>query len=192
LGIRVSLLGKQLNLRRDGRDFYVLMHIYKTDDELLEKLAEAAHEIFCDDLRAKGYKYGAVTQRSKKIHSSLKPYHELPENEKEQNRNNVRDIPNKLESIGYTLLPACGDKSPSELSDDEVEKLAELEHERWMQQKLETGWKYAKRTNKLRKLHKDLILWRDLHHDEQEKDRILVRGIPRILGKAGYTIARLS
>jgi hypothetical protein len=180
----------QLNLHVDGREFYALIHRIELDSDLLEKLAEAAHEIFCDDMRAKGYKYGPVTQKSKKIHSSVKPYAELPEDEKEQNRNNVRDIPNKLASIGYTLLPARGDKSPGKFSDDEIEKLAKMEHERWMQQKLDAGWKYARRTNKLRRLHKDLVPWHDLSHDEQEKDRVLVRGIPRILEKAGYTMVR--
>lgn len=49
---------------------------------------------------------------------------------------------------------------------------------------------HAKRTNKARKLHKDLLPWHDLSDDEQERDRVLVKGIPRILEKAGYTMAR--
>lgn len=114
----------------------------------------------------------------------------MPENEREQNRNNVRDIPNKLVSIGYTLLPARGDKYTGQFSDNEIEKLAEMEHERWMQQKLDNGWRYAKRTDKARKLHKDLLPWHDLSDDEQEKDRALVKGVPRILEKAGYIISK--
>jgi hypothetical protein len=182
----------QLNLHVDGREFYALMHRFELDRDLLEKLAEAAHEVFCDDLREKGYIYGPKTQEDKKVHSSLKPYAELPENEKEQNRNNVKDIPNKLASVGYALLPARSGEAPSEFSDDEIEKLAEMEHERWMQQKLDTGWKYAKTTNKAKKLHEDLVSWHDLPHDEQEKDRGLVKGIPKILEKAGYTMVKLS
>ena len=182
----------QLNLHVDGREFYALMYRMELDEDLLEKLAEATHEVFCEDLRAKGYKYGPITQKSKKVHSSLRPYHGLPENEREQNRNNVRDITNKLASVGYALLPARSDEAPTEFSDDEIEKLAEMEHERWMQQKLDAGWRYAKRINKARELHKDLVPWHDLPPDEQEKDRGLVRGIPRILEKAGYTMVRLS
>jgi hypothetical protein len=183
---------EQLNLHVDGREFYALMHRMELDKELLETLAEAAHEVFCDDLRAKGYKYGPVTRDSKKVHSSLKPYADLPENEKEQNRNNVRDIPNKLASVGYALLPARSGETPSGFSDDEIEKLAGMEHERWMQQKLDTGWRYAKKTNKPKKLHKELVAWHSLPHEEQEKDRSLVRGIPKILAKAGYTMVKLG
>ena len=183
---------EQLNLHVDGREFYALMHRMELDKELLETLAEAAHEVFCDDLRAKGYRYGPVTRDSKKVHSSLKSYADLPENEKEQNRNNVRDIPNKLASVGYALLPARSGETPSGFSDDEIEKLAGMEHERWMQQKLDTGWRYAKKTNKPKKLHKELVAWHSLPHEEQEKDRSLVRGIPKILAKAGYTMVKLG
>lgn len=182
----------QLNLHVDGQDFFALMHRMELDKNLVEKLAEAAHEVFCDHLRAEDYKYGPVTDKVKKEHSSLKDYAELPEDEKEQNRNNVRDIANKLASVGYAMLPRRGNESPSTFSKDEVEQLSKMEHQRWMQQKLDTGWKYAKAMNKAKKLHKDLVSWHDLPHDEQEKDRGLVRGIAKILERAGYTMVKLS
>ncbi len=182
----------QLDLHVDGREFYALMYHLEPDEALLERLAEAAHEIFCDDLRAKGYTYGHQTQKDKRVHSSLKEYSELPEDEKEQNRNNVHNIPNKLQSVGYILLPTRGNETPSKFTSGEIEQLAEMEHERWMQQKFNSGWKYAQKTNKSKKQHKDLVSWHDLSHDEQEKDRVLVTGIPRILQKAGYSMVKLS
>jgi len=178
----------QLNLHVDGRDFFALMKHMELDKGLLEKLAAAAHEVFCESLRAEGYKYGPETRKDKKAHSSLRPYTELPEEEKEQNRNNVRDIPNKLENIGYTLLPTRSNEAPSEFSDNEVERLARMEHERWMQQKIDTGWEYAATTDKTKKLHQSLVPWDELPPDEQEKDRILVKNIPKIIAKAGYTV----
>ena len=182
----------QLNLHVDGREFYSLVHIMEPDVKLMEKLAEAAHEVFCDHLRAEGYRYGPETREDEKIHSSLKPYRKLPENEKEQNRSNVRDIPNKLSSIGYTMIPARGKELTSELNDEEVALLARMEHERWMQEKLDAGWKYAKETDKPKRQHKLLVPWENLPPDEQEKDYIMVRGIPQILAKAGYTMVKLS
>ncbi len=161
------------------------------DKNLLEKLAEAAHEIFYEDLTIKGYKYGQVTQENKKEHSSLKPYAELPENEKESNRNNVRDIPNKLASVRYAMVAARGNETKGEFQNDEIEKLAKLEHERWMQEKLDNGWQYAKKTDRVAKLHKSLIPWGKLSEGEKEKDRALVKGIPKILAKAGYTMIKL-
>ena len=161
------------------------------DKNLLEKLAEAAHEIFYEDLTIKGYKYGQVTQENKKEHSLLKPYAKLSEDEKESNRNSVRDISNKLASVGYAMVAARCNETKGEFQNDEIEKLAKLEHERWVQKKLNTGWKPAEKTIKEKKLHKDLISWDKLTEDDKEKDRILVRGIPKILANAGYTVLKL-
>lgn len=181
----------QLDLHVDGRGFYALMYRLDPDEALLEKLAEAAHQVFCESLEAQDYKYGPKTSERKKRHSSLKAYSELPEDEKEQNRNNVRDIPNKLAVAGYAMLPKRGNETTSELT-DEIEKLAEMEHERWMQQKLNEGWKYAKRTNKDEKLHKDLKPWHKLSPKAQRKDLVLIEGIPGIIQKAGYTMVKLG
>ena len=162
------------------------------DINLLEKLAEAAHEIFYEDLIVKGHKYGQFTQESKKEHGLLKPYAKLSEDEKESNRNNVRDIPNKLVSVGYVMVQTRGNETPSKFKNDEIEKLAKMEHERWMQEKLDNGWHYAKKTDRATKLHKSLIPWDELSEDEKEKDRALVKGIPKILAKAGYTMIKLN
>lgn len=182
----------QLDLHVDGREFYSLVHYMEADENLLEKLAEAAHEVFCDHLRAEGYRYGPESREDQKIHSSLKHYHKLLENEKEQNRNNVRDIPHKLASIGYTMIPARGKEMASEFDDEEVTLLARMEHERWMREKLDAGWRYAEETDKPKRRHKLLVPWENLPLEEQEKDYILVRGIPQILAKAGYIIVKLS
>ena len=162
------------------------------DRNLLEKLAEAAHEIFYEDLILEGHKYGQFTQESRREHSLLKPYSELSEDEKESNRNNVRDIPNKLASVGYVMTKTKCNETPIKFKNDEIEILAKKEHERWMQEKLSTGWQYAKKTNRTKKLHKSLIPWEKLSEDEKEKDRALVKGIPKILVKAGYTIIKLN
>jgi hypothetical protein len=182
----------QLDVHVDGSDFYTLVHHLELSGDLLERLAQAAHEIFCEDLHKKGYKPGKVTLESKKEHSSLKPYSELPEYEKESNRNNVKDIPNKLASVGYAMIPVRGNVTPSKFKDSEVDKLAEMEHERWMQEKINTGWKFSKTTDKKRKLHQCLVNWDKLLEKEKEKDRVLIRGIPKILGKAGYVMVKIS
>jgi hypothetical protein len=181
----------QLNLHTNGTEFYALMNRLELSEELLEKLAQAAHEVFCDELKEKGYKFGKRTNHGNKAHSSLRSYAELPESEKEQNRNNVRDIPNKLASIEYVLLPSRSGETTARFQNDEVEKLAKMEHERWMQQKLNEGWRYSELTDKENKLHEDLVPWDGLTESTREKDRAMVRGIPKILAKAGYTMFRL-
>jgi hypothetical protein len=182
----------QLSLHVDGLDFSAIVQEIELDKDTVEKLAKACHAIFYDSLKAKHYKYGPVTNIKKREHSSLRPYASLPENEKEQNRNNVRDIPNKLAAAGYIFIPARGNESPDDFTAEEIEKLAELEHERWMKQKYTDGWKYAAKTNKSRKLHKSLVEWNKLPEHEKEKDRVLVKGIPQILARAGYMMVKLT
>ena len=162
------------------------------DRNLLEKLAEATHKIFYEDLILKGHKYGQFTKEYKKENNLLKPYTKLSEKEKESSRNNVRDIPNKLASIGYEIAKTQDNFTPAKFTSYEIEKLAKMEHERWMQEKLGNGWQYAIKTDRAAKLHKSLVLWGKLSEDEKEKDRSLVKGIPKILSKAGYSIIKLS
>jgi hypothetical protein len=162
------------------------------DKNLLEKLAEAAHKIFYEDLTIKEHKYGMFTKENKKENGLLKPYTKLSEDEKESNRNNVRDIPNKLASVGYVMVQIQGNETISKFKNDEIEKLAKMEHKRWMQEKLSNGWQYAKKTDRAKKLHKSLIAWGKLSEDEKEKDRSLVKGIPKILAKAGYSMIKQS
>ena len=193
----------QLDLHVDGREFLALVQRLDLEGELLERLAAAHHEVFCDDLIAQG----------KFTHSSFKPYAELPEDEKEQNRGAVRDIPSKLAHAGYVMAPARSDEPPLEFPGDELERLAEMEHNRWTKAKLADGWRYAPVTDKARRLHSCLTPWRqapraelervfspaeleamgteELPPAEKKKDYDLVRGIPRILAKAGYAVVRL-
>lgn len=181
----------QLDLHVDGQEFLALVQQVDLVDELLEKLAEANHQVFCEGLESQAYRWGPETDEKLKTHSSLKPYDELPEDEKEQNRGAVRDIPNKLARSGYIMIPARSNEPPFEFPGPHLEQLAEMEHERWMQAKLEAGWQYATKTDKEKRLNAALLPWDELAEEEKEKDRTLVRAIPRILAKAGYTVVQL-
>ena len=181
----------QLELHVDARDFLALVQQIELDGELLEKLASAAHEIFCEGLKTKGYRYGPVSNDKDKTHSSLLAYDQLPEDEKEQNRSNVRDIASKLSCVGYIMRPARSNEQPFGFPGDALELLAQMEHERWMRQKQAAGWKYGSKTDKAKKLHSAIREWKELPEAEKEKDRAMVRGIPAILARAGYAIEKV-
>ncbi len=180
----------QLDLHVDGRDFIALVQRMELNGELLEKLAQAAHDVFCDSLRSRGYRLGQVTSLTEKTHAALLPYAELPEKLKEQNRSNVRDIPQKLSNLGYVMLPARNGEPAFVFPIDDIERLAELEHERWMQARLDDGWHFEPLTDETRKSHSSLVPWSELSEEEKEKDRDMVAGIPVVLSRAGYTIVQ--
>jgi hypothetical protein len=157
---------------------------------MLESLAEAAHAVFCEGQKSRGYQLGPKNDDKRKTRVDLIPYSELPADLQEANRLNVRDIPGKLAVAGYIMIPARSNEPPFNFPGKPLEQLAEAEHKRWMQSKLDEGWKVGPRTDRARKIHNCLVPWKKLPELEKEKDRDLVRGIPVILARAGYAIVK--
>ena len=71
-----------------------------------------------------------------------------------------------------------------------MEQLAEAAHKVWMDGKLRDGWKYGPVTDKPKKLHNCLVPYNKLSETDKESDRDMVRGIPKILAAAGYTMVK--
>ena len=197
---RSSLPAKtQLDLHVDGGNFLKEVQRMGFEDALIEELARAAHDVYRQGLRAREQANGALAD-----------YDDLPEELKEQNRDNVRDIRRKLEHLGYTMVPACSRGSEFTFSENEVEELAEMEHRRWMRLKMRQGYHYGPERDEAKKLNPGLLPWRKMSEEEiaetftlaeaaamdrepldekmKQRDRDLVRGIPRILAQARYTI----
>jgi hypothetical protein len=195
----------QLDLHVDGQDFLAHVHQLELDGEVLERLAKAAHAIYCEEQTALGWKYGPKKNEDAKENPSLVAFDQLPEDEKEQNREQVRDIPGKLVHAGCYMVPSVESEPAFAFSADMLEELASMEHTRWMRQKTADQWRYAPKTEKTKKLHNCLLPWRkgelapyagfaeylgeaELSEEEKEKDRTAVRKISSILKNAGYTI----
>lgn len=170
----------QLDLHVDGQNFLALVQQIELSGKVLEDLAETAHEIYREGLKTRG----------EQTYASLLSYKELSEDLKEQDRQNVRDIPVKLAGAGFVMIPARSNEPPFDFPGEALERLAEAEHERWMSAKLASGWSYAPVTDKDKKLNQALLPWTELPEEEKEKDRDLVRGIPEMLARAGYAIVK--
>ena len=141
-------------------------------------------------MKKKSFQYGPETSEALKTHSALLPFKDLPEDEQESNRRNVRDIVNKLSVAGYLMRPARSHERVINFPQDSLDLLARMEHERWVEAKLAAGWQLAPETDKPRKLHKSLVPWDKLPQEEKDKDHDLVRGIPRVLAKAGFAVEK--
>jgi hypothetical protein len=199
----------QLDLHVDGQDFQALVHQLQLDNEILEKLAQAAHEVFCAALKKDKWKLGSVKNDKEKIHPYLVDYASLPEEIKEQNRDQARDIPGKLFVAGCYMVPANEGEPSFEFPPDVFEELASREHTRWMRLKARDDWRYGEKRDNEKKLHPCLLPWKtgdlgayadfverlgdkELSEEEKDKDRTAVREIPAILQVAGYTIVEAS
>jgi len=74
------------------------------DSQVLETLAEAAHDVWMTAKLRAGWKFAPVTNKDAKEHHSLLPYHELSEHDKEANRDLVKGIPLILSTAGFTMV----------------------------------------------------------------------------------------
>lgn len=70
---------------------------------LTEKIAENVHEVWASGRIKEGWKFGEVRNDAKKETPCLVPYRELPENEKEYDRNTALETVKLILSLGYEI-----------------------------------------------------------------------------------------
>lgn len=125
--------------------------------------------------------------------NSLVPWEELPEDLKESSRRQAEHIGAKLTAIGSDIEPLVDPESdPFRFDPGEVERLAEMEHARWDQERRNAGWTYGPEIDDARKKSPNLIPWANLPEREKEKDRNAVRGIPSLLARVGLRVVRMG
>lgn len=167
--------------------FTVLEHTLSADLLLggtYEVLARAIHA----EYRARQRSH-PVTGRAD---VSLWPWERLPESLKESNRDQAAHIGTKLAATGRRIAPLTGWREEERcFTDTEVETLAEMEHERWVRQRVRDGWTAGSK-DVAAKTTPFLVPWSALSEEVKELDRQAVRGIPGFLSRAGYQIRSSS
>lgn len=71
--------------------------------ELTEKIAENVHEVWSQNRINDGWKYGEFRNDAKKETPCLVPYNELPEGEKEYDRNTALETLKLIIKLGYDI-----------------------------------------------------------------------------------------
>ena len=143
-----------------------------------EELAMALHEAYRE-------KMGAPPEGSPQF---VDPWEKLPENARDANR--------AAADHAAILLAAAGLRSADEVQLDAeakaklravemVERLARIEHRRWMAERIGSGWRHGKpRDNDLR-FHPSLCPYDFLEEAEREKDRQAVLKLIALLPDKG-------
>ena len=72
----------------------------------------------------------------------------------------------------------------------EVERLAEMEHARWMAERARGGYTHGPVRDDLARTHPELLPWDQLTEETKEKDRAFIRGLPAYLASVGFQIIR--
>jgi hypothetical protein len=182
----------QLDLHVNGLEFLSLVHEIELSGELLERLAAAAHAVFCQGKERDGWKFGDKKSEQEKTHPLLCPYAAIPEQFKESNRTTVRNIPQKLRKAGYVMIPSRSNEPAIEFPGDDLETLTMYEHELWMDGQLSAGVRLGNATPEDLKRNEYLLPWDKLPEGIKQIDRDLIRGIPTILAQAGFAVMRVG
>jgi hypothetical protein len=149
-----------------------------------EILARAIHDDYLRNARLR-----AETPQTNK---SMVRWEDLSENLRESNRNQAEHISEKMRLFGYDItMTTEWDSKPIKFPADEVEEMAKMEHTRWVNERLQAGWKYGPSKDDIKKINPTLISWEELSEEEKDKDRNTVIGIPEFLAKAGFQLNRL-
>lgn len=100
------------------------------------------------------------------------------------------DMRRKVEAIGCEMVPkgGSGGAPVAEFTPDQVDRLARLEHERWMAERAAEGWAYADRKDEARKLSPYMVPYDELTEDVKEYDRGPVLGMLQLLWSEGIAV----
>jgi hypothetical protein len=167
--------------------FGLLDHRCKTDLLLYsthEILARAFHQDYLLMQKNLGM--------TKENNPSLVPWEELPEHIKESNRRQADDVGKKLKKVQCDAKPLTDwDAELFEFTPEEIEILAQMEHERWLNERRREGWTYAPGPKDLeRKKSPYLVDWDKLPEDIKNYNRDAMRSLPVFLAGVGFQIFR--
>jgi hypothetical protein len=150
-----------------------------------EILARGIHESYLRNQKAAG----ATVETT----PSMVPWVELTSELRESNRQQAADIRNKLKAVHCSTAPTLDwGEQLFEFEPEEIDLLARMEHDRWMEEKRQNGWVYAPVRNNGAKHHPSMIPYDELPLEEQEKDISAVRQIPARLAEVGFRVHRMA
>lgn len=181
-----SGINNLLALPCDKASVRALAHPAKAqfDEAILEKMAQEVHEEY-------------VRNSTNRLPENMKPWgKKLKKTFQTANREQAKYSVQILEACGFevrTVPPPAQVTVFRDFTEEEVEKMAEMEHGRWNIERLRDGWRYATTKDEAKKLHNCLVPWEHLPDGPdgvKRYDRDAVRKFPEILAAAGLEVRR--
>ena len=73
-------------------------------EQLVEQMSKNVHDVWAETRIAQGWTYGKQRNDELKTHPCLIPYEELPESEKEYERNTVQETLRLIMKLGFEIV----------------------------------------------------------------------------------------
>ncbi|HVS02737.1 MAG TPA: RyR domain-containing protein [Thermoanaerobaculia bacterium] len=172
-------------------DFLAEVRAGQLEEPIVEVLAGACHDAWCSERRAGGYVWGPRRddRATPPTHPLLRPYGELDEAGKEGNRLTARLTHAKLHSVGLAVAPRRdGRGGRRELTPAEVERLARIEHDIWLRDRLLQGYEWSASSDDRLQLHRDVVPFDALPAEDRRLDEVIAQRIPGALWERGYRL----
>jgi hypothetical protein len=123
---------------------------------------------------------------------SIVAWEDLPDDLRESNRHQAEDIAAKLRAIGCEIGPSSDGQDGAERIEENLERLARMEHDRWWHERKTAGWTYGPTKDVAGKKSPYLVPFDELPKEIRELDRNAVRAIPEVLARAGLGVVLLE
>lgn len=140
-----------------------------------------------DDAAQVVHKKFLKQNRWKTKEPAMLPWEDLRDDLKNSNRQQVLFAEQILRKVGCSVE---GTKPFNGFTDEEIEIMAEMEHGRWIVERLRTGWTYAQERDAEKRRSPYLIPWKNVT-EAKEWDRQAMRELPEVLKEAGLEVRRL-
>jgi hypothetical protein len=156
------------------------------------QILRGAHEVLAHALHEEYLRAQRVAGVTVERNASMVPWDSLAEHLQESNRQQADVIGAKLKAVGCCVAPLSDWSEPLfEFTTGEIERLARLEHDRWMNGRVRDGWRYGARRDDAAKTHPCLVPYEELPADERDKNCHAVRQLPDLLARVGFRVLRL-
>lgn len=147
------------------------------------------HEIYRDTQRK-------MAGPKPETHPSMADWENLSRALRQNNRMLAENIPLKLLLINCSYRPKTvrpgKENKLIEFTEDEIEYLARMAHERWLEKSISEGWTYGEVRDDKRKIHNCIMEWENLPEILQRVDRNTIKSIPQMFDIAGFEVYRLD
>jgi hypothetical protein len=146
-----------------------------------ERLARTIHTAYCERER------GVTTADD----PSIAPWNTLLSYLKQSSRAQANRIFEKVQRIGYTVEKCSERTTPViEFTSEELDIMAQMEHARWVVERLNGGWAPAATRDTRHKKSPYFVPWSELPERVKDNERAKVRDIPRLLSEIGLQVCK--
>jgi RyR domain len=171
----------------DVDDFMDRVRAERLPAELREELGELIHQEY-RSMRRRLCRTGDDLDND----PAMLPWCGLRADLRESNRQQGDATPRRLRQFDMYMAKYDPDEDELEVKEfthEQIEKLAEMEHERYVAERLTAGWQQGPR-NAANSTTPFLVPWCDVSAYYKEYDRESIRNLPRLLKAVGYRVYR--